>query len=214
MELENFNEEYINKLLSDIKKIDYIKATDIPNIELYMDQVTTFMDKHLKSTIKTKDKEDRMLTKTMINNYTKNNLLPPPIKKKYTKEHMLLLILIYYLKNILPITDIQNLLNPLTEKYFHSKGGTDLEDIYTEVFELEKEQIDTLTKDVMKKYNKSKTTFTGVDDSEKEFLQTFSLISMLSFDVYMKKTIIERLIGKMHEEAEVEKVKRKKETEK
>lgn len=187
-------EEYILNLLNEIKKIDYIKTEDIPNIELYMDQVTTYMDKHLRSTIKDRDKEDKMLTKTMINNYTKNDLLPPPIKKKYTKEHMLLLIFIYYMKNILTITDIQNLLNPLTEEYFHGEDGINLEDIYTEVFNLEKEQIDSLTEDVMKKYTRSKTTFEQASEKDREFLTTFSLICMLGFDVYMKKAIIEKLI--------------------
>lgn len=187
-------EEYILNLLNEIKKIDYIKTEDIPNIELYMDQVTTYMDKHLKSSIKDREKEDKMLTKTMINNYTKNDLLPPPIKKKYTKEHMLLLIFIYYMKNILTITDIQNLLNPLTEEYFHAEDGINLEDIYTEVFNLEKEQIDSLTEDVMKKYTRSKTTFEQAPEKDREFLTTFSLICMLGFDVYMKKAIIEKLI--------------------
>lgn len=186
-------EEYINKLITSIKKIEYIKPKDIPNIELYMDQVTTFMDKHLKSTIK--DKDDKMLTKTMINNYTKNELLPPPEKKKYTKEHMLLLIFIYYFKNILSITDIQNILNPLTEKYYQSDNGINLEDIYSEVFGLEKEQLNVLTEDIKNSYKKSKDTFADAPEDEREFLTTFSMICMLSFDVYMKKAIIEKLIN-------------------
>ena len=78
--------DYLRSLLDKIKNIDYIKPEDIPNIELYMDQVTTFMDEHLEST-KRYD-SDKILTKTMINNYAKNDLLPPPVKKKYSKEHM------------------------------------------------------------------------------------------------------------------------------
>ena len=94
-------------------RIGYIRAEDIPAIDLYMDQVTTFMDKALKNTTRYPE-NDKVLTKTMINNYAKNDLLPPPVKKKYTKEHMLVLIFIYYYKNILSITDIQTLLEPLT----------------------------------------------------------------------------------------------------
>ena len=70
-----------------------------------MDQVTTFMNGHLASSKRNPD--DKILTKTMINNYAKNQLLPPPEKKKYSKEHQLLLIFIYYFKNILTIQDIQ-----------------------------------------------------------------------------------------------------------
>ena len=70
----------LDSILESISRIDYIKPTDIPNIPLYMDQVTTFMDSQLESS-KRYD-SDKILTKTMINNYAKNDLLPPPIKKK------------------------------------------------------------------------------------------------------------------------------------
>ena len=186
------NDEYIRNILGQLEKMDYIRPEEIPNIDLYMDQVTTFMDEHLKSY--KRYEEDKLLTKTMINNYTKNNLLPPPDKKKYSKEHMLILIFIYYFKNILSISDIQSMFEPLTEKFFNNDKG-DLEMIYREVFELEKEQINTLIKDVIKKYTKSKETFEDPKfDNDREFLNTFSFICMLSFDVYVKKTMIERLI--------------------
>ncbi|ROR28142.1 uncharacterized protein DUF1836 [Mobilisporobacter senegalensis] len=186
------NDDYIRNILGHLQKIDYIKPDEIPNIDLYMDQVTTFMDEHLKSS--KRYEEDKLLTKTMINNYTKNNLLPPPVKKKYSKEHMLLLIFIYYFKNILSISDIQNMFEPLTEKFYNNKE-VNLETIYNEVFELEKEQIDVLIKDVIKKFSKSKETFADPKfDKDREFLNTFSFICMLSFDVYVKKTMIERLI--------------------
>ena len=104
-------EDLLNSILESIGRIDYIRPANIPNIDLYMDQVTTFMEEQLKST--KRYKEDKILTKTMINNYAKNNLLPPPVKKKYTKEHVLVLIFVYYFKNLLSIKDIEILLKPL-----------------------------------------------------------------------------------------------------
>ena len=95
----------LESILQSLSRIDYIKPEDIPNIDLYMDQVTTFMNEQLAAS--RRYPEDKILTKTMINNYAKNNLLPPPLKKKYSKEHLLVLIFIYYFKNILSITDIQ-----------------------------------------------------------------------------------------------------------
>ena len=74
-----------------------IEKADIPNIDLYMDQVTTFLDEHLKATTRIKT-DDKLMTKTMINNYAKSDLLPPPVKKKYNREHMITLILIYYIQ--------------------------------------------------------------------------------------------------------------------
>ena len=65
----------LNSILSSFSRIEHVKAEDIPNIELYMDQVTTFMESHLSKTKRYDD--DKILTKTMINNYAKNNILPP-----------------------------------------------------------------------------------------------------------------------------------------
>ena len=107
-------------LMDKLGTIDYIQPESIPSIELYMDQVTSFIDGQLAGSKRNED--DKLLTKTMINNYTKHDLLPPPIKKKYSKEHLLSLIFIYYLKNILSISDIHTVLAPLTEKYFGNKG--------------------------------------------------------------------------------------------
>ena len=106
--MENDVKEFLSELLKQLKSIDYIKPEDIPNIDLYMDQVTTFMEDNLASTKRHHD--DKILTKTMINNYAKNKLLPPPEKKRYSREHLLMLIFIYYFKNILSISDIQTLL--------------------------------------------------------------------------------------------------------
>ena len=195
----------IMSVIENMKKIDYIKPGDVPNIELYMDQVTTFMDKHLETT--RRYSEDKLLTKTMINNYTKNNLLPSPNKKKYSKDHMYLLIFIYYLKNILSISDIQKILNPITESFFVEEGSLSLEDIYKEIFEIENEQAFLVTKDVVRKYQASEECFAHIKDpKEKQLLQNFALISMLSFDVYMKKQLIEALIDDQSQNAGEKKV--------
>ncbi len=191
--MDRMKEEYIRSLIDSLKDVKYIMPDDIPNIDLYMDQVTTFMDKHLKSS--KRYSEDKLLTKTMINNYTKNELLPPPTKKKYSKEHMFLLIFIYYFKNILSISDIQSIFNPLTERYYGDKSKIKLEEIYEEIFRLEKEQTDALTKDMIRKMTKAKESFPEVTDQEDhDFLTTFSFISMLCFDVYMRKHMIEKMI--------------------
>lgn len=187
------NDEMLHKILDHISGMGYIKPEDIPNINLYMDQVTTFMEEHLAYSKRYKD--DKILTKTMINNYAKNNLLPSPEKKRYTREHMLMLIFIYYFKNILSIKDIETVLAPLTEKYFPDGSSFELADIYKEVCKIEKEQLDSIKENVTATYEKSAETFTHLTDGEdKEILQQFAFICSLSFDVYIKKMIIERII--------------------
>jgi DNA-binding transcriptional MerR regulator len=191
--LDISKEEYISSLIDDLKNVKYIMPDNIPNIDLYMDQVTTFMDKHLKSS--KRYSEDKLLTKTMINNYTKNELLPPPDRKKYTKEHMFLLIFIYYFKNIMSISDIQSIFNPLTERYYGGKSDIGLEEIYEEIFRLENEQTEALTKDMIRKMTKAKGSFESVENKDdRDFLTMFSFICMLSFDVYMRKHVIEQII--------------------
>lgn len=186
-------EDLLNSILESLDRIEYIKPEDIPNIDLYMDQVTTFMDSKLQSSLRYPE-NDKILTKTMINNYAKNNLLPPPVKKKYSKEHVLLLIFIYYYKGILSINDIQTLLNPITERFFQNGKEFNLESIYQEVFSMEKTQVEYLKTDVVQKYKKSEETFGDAAEEDREFLQKFAFICLLSLDVYVKKMIIEKLV--------------------
>ena len=187
--------DILNSILASISRIDYIKLEEIPGIPLYMDQVTTFMEEHLSSS--KRYPEDKVLTKTMINNYAKNHLLPPPVKKKYSKEHILMLTFIYYFKNIMSISDIQVLLGPVAEKFFPGEGNLKLTEVYQEIMDLELEQIEPLIKDVTRKFNKAGTSFSQTDSAEQEFLQKFAFICMLSFEVYVKKQVIENLIDQM-----------------
>ena len=190
------DKDMINSILESVSRIDYIKPEDIPNIDLYMDQVTTFMEEQLVSSKRYAD--DKILTKTMINNYAKNKLLPPPEKKRYSKEHVLMLIFIYYFKNILSINDIQTLLTPITQKYFKSLTEKDMTYIYQEVFSMEQTQIRYLDKDLMRRFKSAGEIFEDADPEDKEFLHQFSFICLLSFDVYMKKMIIENMIDHMN----------------
>lgn len=185
--------DLLNSILASISRIDYVKSADIPNIDLYMDQVTTFMEKELKSTKRYED--DKILTKTMINNYAKNDLLPPPVKKKYSKEHLMILTFIYYFKSILSIGDIEKLLSPITERFFDSDKDIDISRIYDEVCSADKARTDILQEDIKAAFASSKNTFSDVNnEDDKELLQYFSFICMLSLDVYVKKQLIEKLI--------------------
>ena len=192
------NTEFIlNMILEELDRLDYIKSSEIPNIDLYMDQVTTFMDSRLRKWAR-KPGGDKVMTKTMINNYAKNDLLPPPVKKKYSKEHVLLLLFIYYYKGFLSINDIQTLLGPITEKYFQNGQEFNLEALYEKVFSMEKEEIKELKKDVVEKYRMAENAFED-NGEDAEFLRKFAFICLLSYDVYVKKAIIERLIDDIAE---------------
>lgn len=196
-------DELVEKVLNSFSEFDYIRTGDIPAIDLYMDQVTTFMDSKLKNTTRNPE-EDKILTKTMINNYAKSDLLPPPVRKKYTKEHLLVMTFIYYFKSVMSIGDIEVILNPITERYF-GKSNMCMKDIYTEILKLEMPQIAKLENDLKEKCALAKSSFEDATERDKDFLQTFSLICMLSMDIFTKKLIIERMVDELAAVSETKK---------
>ena len=191
-------QEILNDFIQYIENNSPVSASELPNIDLYMDQVTTFMEKHL-GELK-RYPEDKVLTKTMINNYAKNNLLPSPVRKKYTQDHILLLVFIYYFKNLLNFNDIETILSYITEHHF-GEAPLPLSQVYTEVFTMEHSQMDKLKDDVKAKFETAEKTFSDVEDpGEKDALQLFSFICELAFDVYLKKQMIERLADEIRDE--------------
>lgn len=192
--MENFSsiEKIINDFTTYIQTQHPVASSEMPNIDLYMDQVTTFMEEHLEHCKRFPD--DKILTKTMINNYAKNRLLPPPDKKKYSKDHMLFLVFIYYFKNILSISDIQTLLGPMTERYFKNASGKDMTWLYDQIMDKEPAQSERVAAEIDQLSKDAKTFFESEPEDEQEYLQLLSIIALLSYDVYQKKQLIERLI--------------------
>lgn len=204
------NRKLLAQMLESLSQIENVTAQAVPDIDLYMDQVIGFLDSHLAPSRRHDD--DKILTKTMINNYSKGGILPPPEKKKYSKDHMILLMFIYYYKSILSISDLKTVLSPLKDDYFGGKGELSLTEIYEEIYKMEKGEVSRIARDITHKLEKANETFDnveGLSEDEKITLQKFSLICLLAFDVFLKKAIIERMIdtdiksdeegGKKHE---------------
>ncbi len=82
---------------------------DLPDIDLYMDQVITYLEKQL--AVFSKNEDEKLITPAMINNYVKNEIIPRPLNKKYTREHMAHLISVLNLTNILSLMDINRLIS-------------------------------------------------------------------------------------------------------
>ena len=91
-----------------------------------------------------------------------------------------MLIFIYYYKGVIPMNEIQTLLQPITDHYFQNGQAFDLESVYKEVVSLEKEQLEDLKKDVVDKFRRAENSFTETSGEEREFLQKFALICLLS----------------------------------
>ncbi|WCF08170.1 DUF1836 domain-containing protein [Paenibacillus thiaminolyticus] len=99
--------EHIEALYRGIAGMPDIEPAEIPKLDLYMDQVITLFESVLEPT--KRHPGDKLLTKTMINNYTKDKLLLPAKNKKYSPEHIIQMALIYHLKQTLSIGDIKTL---------------------------------------------------------------------------------------------------------
>lgn len=182
----------------------YIDSREIPNIDLYMDQVTTFMDTFLAGS--KRSEEDKTLTKTMINNYVKGQLIPPPNKKKYSKDHMILLLMLYYSKNILSINDIATLLQPISEALFHTEGDFTLQSLYDSLQKQSLIHMEELKEEIASQYEEALKWSDQISDIpktiEKDFLVKYAFISILGMDISFKKLMIERLIDEMTPSAE------------
>ncbi len=179
-----------------------IAPEDIPDIGLYMDQVTSFLESKLEEGKRYPD--DKIMTKTMINNYTKNHLLPPSDKKKYSRGHMILILMIYYLKNMLSITDIKTVLGPLNTDYFQEENekGISLEDIYRQISESYDDKREDTIRQLMESLEVSRKTFSSstLSEQDQRYLDDLSMICNLGYDIYIRKRLIEQLIDNYRED--------------
>lgn len=195
MSTQHFD-DYINDLLEEIKNFERVRSSDIPNIDLYMDQVTTFMDDHL-GLFKRND-GDKVLTKTMINNYSKYDLLPPTVKKKYTNDHIVMMLFIYYLKPILSITDIKELLYPIREMFAngsHPPHIKDLKEFHDRVVESEYNNYNIFEERMQTTMNIAKDMFADVDDEhQQELLSIFATAYLFTIQASAQKHMITSMI--------------------
>ncbi|EET86618.1 protein of unknown function DUF1836 [Clostridium carboxidivorans P7] len=185
----NIDNESLKKLLEEVCSFEQLEFSGIPDIDLYMDQVTTFIDdkfSHLK-----RNEKDTAITKTMINNYTKAGILMPPKKKKYSRQHMVLIILTYYLKQILSINDIQELFAPIVEDINKSEDSkVDLNDIYNNFLDIEKKE----TEDFKLAFEKSldcQHNDKNKEDTSKLIIIVIKLILKSSIEKRMAEKIID-----------------------
>lgn len=170
--------------MSEIEKspdfFDYrgVTSSEIPNIDVYMDQLLTFFDSCYG--FLRRDQKDTILTKAMINNYVKARVMDKPIKKKYNKKQIKKLIMIYHLKQVLAINDIQRLFN------WVEKSNLSTDDFY-EIF-LASEH--TTYQELAALY-----TETVAEDTDSEVL--LNTIVSLTTEACAKKRLAEKLLDQL-----------------
>ncbi|MCJ7689419.1 MAG: DUF1836 domain-containing protein [Clostridiaceae bacterium] len=188
----DYNKESLDGLVKEIIGVKDVSLMEIPCVDLYMDQVTTFFDEKL-SSLK-RNEEDKILTKTMINNYTKGKVLIPAKNKKYTNEHMILLTLIYNLKQTISISDINTIFNSIIDVKTSKDTSISLEDLYNNFLDIKEVQNQEFALDVDKysEYIKVKIKKMGKEDGE--LIELILMVLLLINKANMQKRLAEKLI--------------------
>ena len=173
-----YNRGNIDKLFHEIVQAKEIAIEEIPCIDLYMDQVTTFFEDKLSNS--KRNPEDKILTKTMINNYTKGKILMPAKKKKYTTEHMILLILIYNLKQGLSINDINTLFNSIfDEKTEEIKKNVHIDEVYKSFLRIKTKGNEELENNFNTMIETIEEELINLQGEEKDLIQVFITVLVL-----------------------------------
>ncbi|MFZ5969103.1 MAG: DUF1836 domain-containing protein [Bacillota bacterium] len=195
------NEKDLQQLINDLSLTDEIKLSEIPDIHLYIGQVQNFLEDKLSHLKRSED--DKILTATMINNYTKDQLLMKPTKsKQYTKQHMILMVLLFYLKQILSLDDIRKIFKAILKDMSTTEDDViPLEDIYSIFVELRNDELQgfysTLSKNLNAVQEKTKhinIQHTDEQKKEQELAEWFLVVIMLVAQAHAQKRLAEKII--------------------
>lgn len=184
--------ENINKLLETLHLEKNITLEDIPNVDLYVDQVVQLFENTYADTTRTDN--EKVLTKTMINNYAKGKLFIPIKNKKYSKEHMILISLIYQLKGVLSINDIKSSLENINESLL-SDDSFELNTLYKDYLSLTENNVESFKQDVNSRISEVSEISSLEDPQLEKFLLLNSLVNMSN----MYRRLAEKLVDDLKE---------------
>ena len=184
------------KLIAD----NQIQLEDIPQIDLYMDQVIQLFENSFGST--TRNEEEKVLTKTMINNYAKGKLFFPVKNKKYSKEHLILIAFIYQLKGALSINDIKSLLNGVNTRT--AEGRMDLDHFYQLYLDLTKLNVDAIRSDLENQASRAAEEAKELNEDQSAQLEKVLLATSLVHMSNLYRKAAERIVDDVKNKADQE----------
>lgn len=181
----------ISSILNELDLESSIELDEMPELDLYMDQVIQLFEAKL-SSLKRND-DEKILTKTMINNYAKGKLLLPIKNKKYSKEHLILMSLIYNLKGALSISDIKLSLDKIINSY-EEDGQYPLRDLYSCFLEESKEDVKEFNENINEKLEKIEKRVKDNNKLSNDFNEKFLLLCSMINMSNMYRRASEKLI--------------------
>lgn len=178
----------LNDKFKELNLQNQLSLEEMPELDLYMDQIIQLFDSKFNECKRNKD--DKALTKTMINNYAKGKLLMPIKNKKYSKEHLILMSFIYNFKTSISIGDIKEVLKVIVNSYEEDKEDYPLRELYKLYLNEYEDDLKDIEKNIEDKYEKIKNIETSGDEFTRNFILLSSFINMSN----MYKKISEKLI--------------------
>lgn len=165
---------HLNELIAKLELDQNILLEDIPGIDLYMDQVIQLFENKFKGAKRSEG--DKILTKTMINNYAKGKLFFPVKNKKYSKEHIILISLIYHLKGTLSIGDIKSVLEGINERTH--EDSFDLEQFYESYLHLYEQETEVFRTNLGKMGSAVQDVVAYTDGYSEELQKVMLILSL------------------------------------
>lgn len=186
------------RLLEELAKPNQILLEDIPKIDLYIDQVIQLFEDSFADAKRNDD--EKILTKTMINNYAKGKLFYPVHNKKYSRNHIMLISLIYQMKSALSINDVKQVLHGINEKAAQSE--LDLERFYEIFLSLQQRNASVFAEELG---NQAEHVSEGMETlpEAQEFEQVL-LIASLVHKSNLYRRAAEKLVDEMNERRNAE----------
>lgn len=183
----------IEKLLDELHLDTFLSSSEIPNLDLYMDQVIQLFENKFAATKRTE--EEKILTKTMINNYSKGKLFFPIKNKKYSREHVMLMNMIYEMKTVLSIRDIKQAVTELNTDV--TENTFDLEKIYNRYFELTEKNAETFQENSLQLSTQVEEKLTQLDIKNHAYYEQLLLIlSFVNMSNYYRRAA-EKIVDQM-----------------
>jgi hypothetical protein len=168
---------------------------DIPGIDLYMDQVIQLFEQKYNQS--KRNEEEKVLTKTMINNYAKGKLIFPIQNKKYSREHLILISLIYQLKGALSINDIKSTLDKVNNRIM--KGEIDLNSFYINYLNLTSENVIQFKEDIEERVSSVKGRISKMEEEDSKELEQVLMIASLVHMSNLYRKVAEKLVDEINE---------------
>lgn len=188
--------EKVNELLNELNLNNHLALSDIPEIDLYMDQVIQLFENRFASS--KRNDEEKILTKTMINNYAKGKLFFPIHNKKYSKDHLILISLIYQLKGTLSINDIKVTLDKLNHKIVDETF--DMDQFYESYLHITDNNIARITEHAEECADEVKSEIAELGDTDSTYLDKVLLLSSFANMSNFYRRAAEKIVDELSEE--------------